>query len=591
MRISVRSIISRLSRRLHVHPNVSKTVITSHEERNQLPLLLLLITLLILTVYLISIPLQFKRGLVAYPNSLYMLSAKFYILFIVWLSVIFAVILYKRTANRFLVYPFLVIVISAVFYGYWIIQSPSIYGPDGFDLVYTSNYFLSNCSIGPYENLPYSQWPGFLILQTFLISITGNAILVQKVLSLTIFLLFPVLFYYWLRIEMDSKLAFVGSLLFMQANLRLSSKPYASPYSFDLVLFLIFLIMISKTGKKGRISAATMFMLGSVIIISHPITGLCLISLVGIYFFLTKKLEIISSFLYFSLLLVFWLTFYASPDYIIKISNSISRFFAHGFEYTWLLHFTGTHIAGGRMPFWTTVQRLTLYLTVIILSGIWIWQFIKKSIRSRSFYRTFKGESTGTIIALGFVLAIPIFSIPLLLYVTSGFIHYVWFFSLLPLCFLAMKVVKPSKKTVTVVMTFALLLLPISFIANYYKVNTYIVREPELAGAEFIKSSKEIVIVTDFSSSEILRYFTSHVIFETTAPNVVINPRTEFILRLRAGNIQGDLFYYSLRTKDVLTSSHNLDSRDLETLERNVDSFNNRVYDNNLVCIWAEKTR
>jgi len=579
----LRSMMCRLSQL-----NLGKTVISSPKRGNQITLPALLIVLFTFTAYLMSIPPHFKSGFVAYPDALYLLSVDFYISSVVWLLLIFGVIWYSCSVNRRYIYSLLVVVISIVFYGYWVVNSPFIYGPDGFYFNEISQYFLSSNSISVSKDLSYSQWPGFFVLQTFLIRVIGNEIVAHKILSLILFLSLSLVFYHWLKLATDHKLAFLGFLLFIQANLRLNSKPYASPYSLCLVFFLILLIIISKIPKKKGINIpVTMLILGSSIIISHLITSIYLISLLGMYYFFAKNRKRNNYSLYLIVLLVSWLTFYTFPGYIINISTFISGSIAQTFESPWFMHYL-KQTSGEQLPPWVTVQRLTVSLTVIFLSSIWILQFMKKSISRRSFFKTLERQSLDIKIALSFVLGILILSVPSLLYKAGEVSYYIWLFSLFPLCFLAAKALAPHKNAVTALTAVFLLLLPVSFISNYYNVNTYIVREPELAGAEFIGDCKDMSIVTDFSTKQILSYFSSYAQFETTSWNPMVNPKTEFLRRLRAGNIQGDLFFYSLRTKYILRMLHGFDDLDLEALNRNMNNLTNRIYDNGIVNIFAE---
>lgn len=587
MRNGLRCVMCRLSQL-----NSGKIAISSPKRGNQATPLVLSIALLIFTAYLMRLPPHFRSDSVLYPDALYLLSVDFYISCVVWLLLVFGLIWYGYTANTRYIYPLLVIIISIVFYGYWMLHSPSIYGPDGFYYNEISQYFLSSNSISVCKDLQYSQWPGFFILQAFLISIVGSEIVAHKILSLFFFLLLPLVFYRWLRLEMNHKLAFLGFLLFIQANLRLNSKPFASPYSLCLVFFLILLTMIPKTLKKERTNIRPilfmMLVIGFSLIISHPVTGIYLILSLGMYYLLARNWQMHNYALYLLVLLASWLTLYTFPDYIVSISTLISVFATRTFEFPYLMHYL-KHVSGEQVPHWVTYQRLIVSLTIICLSGLWVLQFIKRSKRAKDVFKTFKKESVHLKVTVSLIFAILVFLVPSLLYRAGELSYYVWMFSLIPLCFLAARALVSHKKVVAALTVIFLLLLPFSFISNYYNVNSRIVREPELSAAEFLENCEDKLIVTDFSTKEILSYFSPSAQFNTTAYNSMVNPKIEFLLKLRAGDIQGDLFFYSLRTRYILRTNHGFDDQNLETLLTNMNNLRNRIYDNGIVDIFAEK--
>lgn len=537
-------------------------------------LFLVITTLLASPIYL---KLNFDHYNLLTPDSFYMLTNWFWAgMIILSLSLIGCFFSSKRL--RFLL-PFSLSLLLLVFYP--LIQLPSLPG----DTIYhmSSTKVLTDTGrIYPegyveYPGTYYLAYPGSFIVSNFLGEISGASLLqVTIFLYLVLQLLSVTLLYKLGQKFIGHQHGYLAPFVYLLGNFGHGANLlHFSPQLFALVLYLLFIyVCLRFDSLAGKLS---LFLLGTAIVLSHPITTLFMIaSLIGLRLvqriFKTKLSR--TTVMLLGFLFVVWLlwTMFQAEGTLTKTMKYIASIFPYGIELGGYIdaYVTKPSRTFYSELFWMYREAFHLFVALSAILGV-VWGL--------------KSKEKAVIIFSGILLGLVSVALPFLAITPGTWLDRFVLFTYVSVSLLSVLGIKhiskhtPSFSRIFVVLI--IILIPFSLIAGHQNDYVYFTHVWETGAVGFLTDHwmSGASIGTDIRTVTILRFYdlayTGERAFRFWPPNLY---ETDFQMRIK----EFPTFFVDHGTYIIRSYMHNAIYRNA-TYWRHVDTniihIYNRIYD------------
>jgi hypothetical protein len=384
--------------------------------------LLLWIVFLCLTSLIILFPATLKYEYSDFPAPFLYIFHNFNlfaVMYYLWLLLLM-VLLFTRGNERTVEWEkaALVAMFALVFAGYSTFMTRGLVG-DAFTPAGDIKNLLQQGHFSTPLALKYNGFPGFSLLGTGVSLVTG----LSTVNYMMIFTFFQILFFAIMlfllfnRLTKNPYFAAWGAVITIQVDVSIATQLpqfHAGAFTpFCLVVTLLWLLLVARSGKKGRwfgLEPNDFLIIGVFIAIgiSHLVTSVTVFLIIlGIYTFqkIGKK-KIISDRLAFILLLVpaVWnlaLNFSMVKYFANMVYHAIPDIFSGRIFREWLLPMQTTSYVGSRAPLWTAFPLYLGPLLIVIVGGIlWLVGLFRLKRADQDRYFIFGGLAGIVVLAL-----------------------------------------------------------------------------------------------------------------------------------------------------------------------------------------------
>jgi hypothetical protein len=519
------------------------------------------------------------------PDSFYMLTNLFWP-FIILLMISLFYFAYQENVS------FVTIVTAFLLIAFPLIQWPTVFGWDQY-LHASIAIDVTRKNITTSKYITYGlEYPGSFALINSVGSIIGIEYLhLVIILSTVIKVLTLTLIYILSRNLIKGKLAYIALSLFILGNFRFIDYFQFSPQALASTLFLLLLCLCARTISRNEL--AVMLLLAFSIVITHIFTSiLILATFLGLYvvhwsFRTIKKRQFLSLLMLGLILWVSWQVYAAvniSKEGVIHFLNLTKESLSATKLVSAVLTF-------GRGTYNEILLRykqvFLLFIAASALVGS-IFGFKEKKVRF------FVGVLLGAIL---FSLALVILSEPpsriwldraILLGLVAPTILATYGFTIL---------FKKKKYFVKILSYLCIILIPLSFFANYQYTYMYAVKEWETAPSKilFAHTGSSLDISSDSISLIFFRYLSSstdrnYIFTGYTLNRFVTDPAGVYEEK---GFLTSSLILRSYRQKVDWLYTQGIEPSSWDKLDDTLltDPYRNRIYDSNCAQIYSNIRR